>query len=428
MNPQQRPKAIMLQPVHGKDDHVLEALKREIEDYRLSSYHTFDIHVSAYPAAGAVYQSGSNGIWAGYSAYQLVQWSGLPTTLEVLIDSSGKPMVKVEGKFQRLSCWLESLQAPANWFDEPGDTELAADIKQERWAQQSRWWLANGKHFVLLKLPAEIREIVYGYVFSDWIEPYPRARVRRLDRSSQAALAKKMQFKLLLTCKQVMHEASNILFSYTPFFVEHHSILRQVTNDPTLRARLRRLTIAFTHDQYLSLFRTYTISDTGELENRKSISAEALKYMTLDSLRLVVDRPAPRTSQGAFAGACQVKFVEWLMESAWPFMRGQSVELAGCVKWRQSIAFRGRCKAFREGLKLWNEFRIADGKPEGQLVEFLQEIDDDDEEEGGVSLSEPLNEKRMKDEALTPAQRRMYPDLKCQCKKRCSPNTWSFDN
>jgi hypothetical protein len=34
-------------------------------------------------------------------------------------------------------------------------------------AQQSRWWLANDKHFPLFNLPAELREKIYGYVFGE---------------------------------------------------------------------------------------------------------------------------------------------------------------------------------------------------------------------------------------------------------------------
>ena len=410
-------------------DFVLNALRREVEDYRLSSYLTFDIHVDVYPAPNAVSRYGLNGVWVGYSAYDFVQWAGLSTTHNVLVSSNGRPLVRLDGHWRSVSCWLETLKPPLNQFErknaqfEQMHAQWAEAMKQERWAHQFRWWLANGKHFPVFKLPAEIREIIYGYVFSEWIEPYPRASVRRIDKSSRTALAKKMNFKLLLTCKQVKHEASNVLFSSTPFYVGHASILRDVTNDPNLQSRLRQLTIGFTHEQHLTLFRTSSVSETGQVETKTLRSAEAFKYMALDRLRLTFNRPSD-------TGACQVKFVEYIMEIAWPFVRGQMVSLKGCVKLRQIEAYKARCKAFRKGFEMWKEYRRVDGKSEGELVDYLQEVDDDEDDigngGGGVLLDETLREEGKAAPTSALAQGGMQPDLTCECKVRCNSKRWNF--
>lgn len=407
-------------------DYILEVLKLEIEDYCLSSYDTFDIHVSVHPSPNATYNYGSNGVWVGHTAYIFEHWTSLPQEFQILVRPSGRPVYwdKVLKTWLPLEFWLRRLKPVPRWYELPNNREWA-DLSKERLAHQFRWWMANGKHFPLLKLPGEIREIIYDHVFPDTIDPCPKSPARRYDRSQRAVLARNINFDLLLTCKQVMSEASKALFSRSTFFVQHAAILRQVTLAPPLQSRVRRLIISFTHEQYLSLFRSYTFDPIGQLQRNKSPSAEAFKFMQLDSLRLLVHRPVAASEQNnMFAGKCQKKFVDWLMSSAWPFVRGQIVEIVGVVKSSQAKEFKEKCKAFKAAFKMWNEFRVADGKEEGRIAEYLQEIDGDDD--GGVLLDEAEREQQAG--TLNQAQRLMHPDLTCTCRIKCSPELFDYED
>lgn len=100
---------------------------------------------------------------------------------------------------------------------------------------------------------------------------------------------------------------------------------------------------------------------------------------------------------------------KFLQHAAWPFVRGQPVEMGGYVKTSQKLAFEGKCRAIREDFAEWKKGNIAAGQSEGSWEEYLREVDHN----GGVRLNKP--EDVIKDEA-------------CHCTVRCTSVVWSAED
>ena len=149
----------------------------------------------------------------------------------------------------------------------------------------------------------------------------------------------------------------------------------------------------------------------------------ALKHMKLTRLRLTIAPPSTTTASGMFDGACQKAAVEWILDAAWPFVRGHLVELSGFVKTSQKAAFEAKCDATRTDFEMWQKENVDAGLAEGSLAEYLQEVDQD----GGVIVDD---EKRAKMEELEEANKGTThdPQLLCCCKVPCTLSKWTADD
>jgi hypothetical protein len=207
------------------------------------------------------------------------------------------------------------------------------------------------------------------------------------------------------------------------FFVEHWKILQKVTDSQSLRSSIRHLEIALSHDAFLCLFRQYVLLENGDAVAHKSRAALALRHMKLTRLRLTIAPPSTTTASGMFDGACQKAAVEWILEAAWPFVRGHPVELSGFVKTSQKETFEAKCDAARTDFEMWHKDNVDAGLAERSLVEYHQEVDED----GGVLVDD---EKRAQMEELEEANRGTIrnPQLHCSCKVCCTSNRWTADD
>lgn len=207
------------------------------------------------------------------------------------------------------------------------------------------------------------------------------------------------------------------------FYVDHIKVLPKVTDNQLLRSSVRELEIALSHDAFLCLFREYVLLENGEAVADKSRAAIALKHMQFTKLRLTIAPPSTTTTSGMFDGACQKAAVEWILQAAWPFVRGHSVELSGFVKTSQKVAFQEKCQAARTDFEEWKKGNKDAGLTEGTLAEYVQELDEDD----GVIVDD---EKRATMEKMKEAEKGMveHPQLHCRCKVRCSLRTWTADD
>lgn len=163
--------------------------------------------------------------------------------------------------------------------------------------------------------------------------------------------------------------------------------------------------------------------ESGEAIPDKSRAAVALKHMRFTKLRLTIAPPSPATASGLFDDACQKAAVKWILEAAWPFVRGHPVELSGFVKTSQKVAFEEKCQAARTDFEEWKKGNVDAGLAEENLAEYLQELDED----GGVLVDD---EKRAEVEKLKEAEKGTFkhPQLQCRCKVRCSLRHWSTDD
>jgi hypothetical protein len=389
-------------------DYIGAALALEIEDFRIQTYDRFtNLHVLVRPVDYARPVYDINGAWVGSLNYSFDPWAHQRMVMSVRVSRSGRPKIWYLQEWRYVCSLLQNLLPPPAYsnLDEPATPETL----KLRWENQARWWLANGKKFPLLNLPAEIRDKIYGYAFEDKIEPYPTARARRLGLAQQAVMKKKLNFGLLLTCKKVYQETNNVLFLKTPFLVEHPAILRRLTDDNIVRPRICQLEIAFSHDEFLLLFREHIILPTGEISHSQSPAALALKSMQLSCLKLTITAPSDTTVNGLDPDACNKVEMKFLQHAAWPFVRGQPVELGGYVKTSQKLAFEGKCKAIREDFQTWKKGNIAAGQCEGSWDEYLYEVDHD----GGVLLNKPNG---------------AFNDEECHCTVRCTSGRWDPDD
>lgn len=203
-------------------DLIATVLRNEIEQFRLANFDTFELYVLIHPSSRAKPITDADGIQIGFDEYDFEQWSRPPKPIKVGLSRSG-PRIWYMKQWQPVNAFLEHVKP--EWNND-GDFSTSKSVQLRR-EQQARWWLANGKSFQLLNLPAEIRNIIYGYALGPVVEPYPAARARRLGPSTYTRSASRPNFDLLRTCKLVHKEASDILFHFTrkySLFIPMHDI------------------------------------------------------------------------------------------------------------------------------------------------------------------------------------------------------------
>lgn len=272
-----------------------------------------------------------------------------------------------------------------------------------------------------MKLPAEVREMIFEHVWGTVIEPYPTNSSWKLTKLGKMSRKLRMpNTKLLLTSRQVAAEASNILYMRTSFHIQHYGVLKALTSNIEQRSRIRHLELALSHDEFTTLFSTEHIRrdrKAGTEQVGFGWPALALRSMKLSSLRLVIGAPSLVPKSGKFDGACQRIAVEMIMEAAWPIIRGHPLGLAGYVKDAQRDVYCARNLLETERIQALQKKRAAWGLPEGSLPEYDEEIDD---EVGGVPLdwSEPeTTPEKMPSQQLS---------LVCHCDPPCTEETWAF--
>ena len=404
-----------------------EALQRDIKSYRNQSFETFGLNVFVYPVSNSNPIINLDGFQVGYHKYNFDVWGEPGKIMRIRIYPKGVVKILYMGRYRPVGAFLKNLKPKMDWnnLGNPGDFSRE-QIVHGRWAQQSRWWLANGKKFRLLDLPPEIREIIYDYVWGPFIEPYPTSKARKIPESTkQAMLERKPNSNLLRTSRLIYEEASNILFLFTPFVVQHYGIMGPLTSRVEQRARIRQLELALSHDDFMRLFRKETVRKSGLVIPGGSPEALALRQMKLNRLLLTIQAPSFTTASGRFDGACQKTAVDLILDAAWPFVRGHPVQLAGYVKRTQKNAFEAKCLVERKKFELWQKQRLAIRLSEGDLRGYYDELD---EEDGGVILDEKTRalDEALKDEIVEVEKaEEEETSLTCKCRVPCTPKHWT---
>ena len=408
--PQDKRKRIM---AHA--EYIANTIRTDIQQFRTQSFDNFGVQVRIHPVPTAFEVHDIRGTWLGFNKYVFEAHGSEPKAMEVTVDHEWNVKVYYLGAWRRLSAYLKNVKPCTPW----DQSASKIDIMHLRWRQQADWWNENGKIFTLMRLPPEIREMIYEHIWSPIIEPFPTSSARKLTMLGK--LSRKLRMpnsNLLLTCRQVSAEASNILFLRTPFFIQHYGVLKALTSKMELRGLVRHLSLAFSHDEFMHLFSTDHVRRDRKTSTEVvglGYPALALRSMKLSSLCLTIAPPSLTTKSGAFDGACQRVAFELIMAAAWPVIRGHPLELGGYVKHIQKQIYQARDVLERKRVQAWQKRRAAWGLPEGSLAEYDLEMD---EEVGGISLS------GSKPEAAPEQTPAPEYNLKCSCDPPCTEETW----
>lgn len=223
-------------------DTIAYLLDRDIYYFRIASFENYSLEISLAPSVNASKAHDTNGNFIGYDSYDLGVYSRTPESVSARISPSDSGAVEIMGRedWGPVSTLLNRLEATIDWNAPFGNSRY--QIQMWRAEHQQRWWAANGKTFKFLNLPAEVREMIYEYAVGPKVEPYPRAKTRKLgDMGCAGMVARMANTNLLFTCKFVYREASDILFRRTTFFVDRVGILMRLLQNELQGSRIRRL-------------------------------------------------------------------------------------------------------------------------------------------------------------------------------------------
>jgi hypothetical protein len=274
--------------------------------------------------------------------------------------------------------------------------------------------------FEILKLPGELRELIFSFTFGEKIEPWPSARCRKRGWKA-IAVSRAASTNLLLANHQVCKEVTDVMHMQSLFIVEHLSIFSRLVGSRTLRGGIRRLSICLGHENFFKLFG----SNYGDTTNPLP-TVRLLRHMNLKQLVLVI-APPPKSGEYPYT-VCQSSIVDKIFEEALPWISGHPVVVMGWVKQAQKEAFEKKCAQARQQYLEWYE-TLADKEDVTPPIVGYQEWMEDD---GGVSL---LNsDTGITDGAEaggthgeTDSESEDYEEYppRCNCKHSCDYDLWS---
>lgn len=227
---------------------------------------------------------------------------------------------------------------------------------------QKKWWKFTGKPFPLMKLPAEVRLIIFEHALGHKLyplatrKPDTASEVRlgvgfhgRFDYCCQAARYQWLStgglepigftscapnIALLQVCKQVHQEALQAAWenSLKCFFTP--SQLESVVNAPIKPKYnwLNKIVLVFPTPKYFELFGCDP--KTLRFDPNRSLGSIISSNSSLNSLKLVFRSPAEDfRSDDSSKYWCQRIAIDWIMTLAWPFINAISkVTIGGAIK------------------------------------------------------------------------------------------------
>lgn len=401
-------------------EYIADAIRKDIQKYRTESFDNFGIQVQVYPVPSAFEVYDKKGTWIGFNQYVFDAYGSAPKEMFVTVDHKWNVKVRYLGAWRPVSAYLQNVKPRHAW----DDSTPKQDIMHLRWRQQADWWKENGKVFPLMKLPVEVREMVFDHVWGPKIEPYPTNSSRKLTKMGKLSRQARMpNAAILRVSRRVAAESSNILYLRTPFLIEHYGVLKAFTCNIDQRNLILHLELAYSHDDFMHLFSTDHIrrdKKTKEEVVGYGYPALALRSMKLNTLRLTIAAPSLTTKSGKFDGACQKIAVDMIMDAAWPIIRGHPLELRGYVKDFQRKIYEARDVLERKRIQAWQKKRATWGLSEGSPEEYDEDMEDD--EVGGVFLNGSRPE-------IEPEE---MPDvewnLECRCDPKCREETWTAES
>ncbi|EMC94703.1 hypothetical protein BAUCODRAFT_557168 [Baudoinia panamericana UAMH 10762] len=397
-------------------DLVAELLRRDINMYRTRSFDDFmneGINVNVYPAREAQRINDSLGHLLGFTHYNFEVWGDQEKAMQVRLTGAHQALVHCRARWVHVEAYLRYLphrQRP--------DAAHAINRPRLQW----EWWLANGKLFSFLTLPREIRDQIYIHTFGFTTEPYPTCKSRRLMGRFAGMQIQKPSVAFLRLNKQVSAEAVKVLYLYSTFVAAQTRVLARLLSKRYPQDSIRRLEIALSHQEFLRLF---GFAHAGFAIYERQETAEALRQMKLDNLTLTFAAPSLTAVSQNLDGACQRVVVDWILEAAWPSVRGLFVTVAGYVKTAQKAKFETACGTVRAQISRWNRLRRALGLFEGTLPEYDQWLAEaEGDSEGGVSI---VDLSKCANGYLSLTAKQEIPPV-CRCRVLCTAEKWSADD
>ncbi|KAF2172159.1 hypothetical protein M409DRAFT_17399 [Zasmidium cellare ATCC 36951] len=398
-----------------KHDRIAEGIKHEIDRFAVQSVEKFQdfynkVHV--YPAKHALSAYDEEGEWAGYTRYIFDTYGEEARDMQVRVDWQQLTLwVGHSGVWIILEEFLSRLPPPVNIRDAPKE-HLSSEDKNKLWQDQWAWWRKNRNTFRLLDLPSEIREKILGFAVVRTIRPYLNHRCRKLSTRHKNALASEQpNMALLRTNRQVYREGRHLLFRDSVFLIEHFKIFKDyIMFKKASRNHIMRLDLKFKHKGFFLPF-GIMVKDHG-IEYLPSQAARLLRGMKLKQLTLsIAMTDTPMLSpfgRHEWHKPCQKIAVDWILECAWPWMKGHPVTVQGGVKTRQKENFMKKVTDERERYLKWRRTMLL-GDEEGTLTEYYEWLD----EKGG----EPIDGQESHDDVeLVPEKQNLPP---CSCTPPC---------
>lgn len=325
---------IMAPPNQQPKSQLHKRLLDAVEDFTLSSVEAFVMNVLVLPGNKIDIVTWKTSPSPDFFAFRHDKFARLDRTLQVRYHD--EVQVRVDGVWTPLTTYLNNHCSTLKIG--PSEDRQA---RQKYWLDAQRdWWRVNKKSFNFVKLPPELRENIYKYCSpADAIEPYPKHAARGLS-TNYVGPRNKITYPMLKSSKLVARELRAYMFLHTPLLFTHDRILRKtLRHKPHFpRDELRCLTLALpTHLKFLEFagFRGRNIRTGDKIFEPGSGGVEELGRDRLPALaRLEIVVPGRETLEGVswLKGGCQVLAAEMVMESLWPFVKGQPVVLGGMVK------------------------------------------------------------------------------------------------
>jgi hypothetical protein len=312
----------------------------------------------------------------------------------------GAVQIHLDNSWQPVSAYLDAVSTRRTQSDSP-------QVELDR---QYCWWRTNGKHFNFMKLPGELRNAIFDYVFPSETRP-GRGRHGKLVPTFQPSYT-----ALLRINRQLHREAGDRLYQTTTFLIGHCDISSQVLSNRIFGERLRHVRLDLTHSGYLDLFR---------YKREERYVARQLRTMpNLVSLEIHFNAPSSAEEKPWLEGACQRLAIDLIMNAAWPSIRGLPVIITGCITDSQKKAIEARVQVERVlyGLGLTsgkcNDLRSYDAFTSRMMAE----------EQGGVRLDgKPWDDDTKLDWGSMSTWDKKAA-VWCECETKCTEKGWDLED
>lgn len=254
------------------EDQVADRIRVASETFRYSSMKNFCLRLHLHPPSSAPQIRSSTHDFLGRQAYYFdidacdivppaLQVRLLPPRLSKSGRHLGYPKVQVayNGRWRSITSFLRSY-SPALKIQAANSESSSESQYSDQW----RWWTAlsnlpnlnpQRKVFRLLALPAEIRDVIYGYIFPSPLRPFPRAKCRQLSGTQDMAFrAAQPSTSMLRLNRQVYHGARHMVFCNTTWQISKPELLTGVFHLKRRGSLVQRLHLALSHEEFIGLF------------------------------------------------------------------------------------------------------------------------------------------------------------------------------
>nr|POE77532.1 hypothetical protein CFP56_09179 [Quercus suber] len=376
--------------------------------------------------------------WLEPSVFILDIWNMPSRSVGTRLDSDQVVQVFHAKRWTSLIEWLDHVKLETMSKHKSNPEFEPRTLRKNNLARQREWWNKNKKVFRLLDLPSELRNMIYEVVIPDRIHPYLGSR--NLQQPPSTTWSQQPFMQLVTGCKQIYLESSKVLLS-RPFRVQKYRSLMRLLNHRAQRNRLTHLELALTHWDCSKVFRPHPAY--GDVPGTlPSGPIRHLQTMELRQLTIIIAPPSRNTDARMFDDACQKDVIEFLLGIMWYWIRGQTVELAGCIKDGQRRMFEQRCRDECRLILDWRQRGAAMGIAESSIKAYYDwQAWLVEEQDGGIWLdgrgevarghkneSSDLEPKSDTDEEEDEDEDDDMPVFPCSCEPRCSASTWTNED